>query len=124
MSRENHNQILITISSLDEAMQRVRNAVKRLEAGLPPEQPIHRLSFVNEAIFLKTLSEKRMELLKFLKKSGPLSRRQLAIKLSRAYANVHEDVKVLLRYRLIKTNAQQKLFVPWDEIRIDMRLAA
>lgn len=117
-------RILITVSTWHDVKKRVISAVKRLEAGLPPEEPIHRLSFTSQADLFRKLSPKRLELLRFLKKHGPLSRRQLAIKLNRAYANVHDDVNELLRIDLAKINREKKLFVPWDEIDIALPLAA
>ncbi len=124
MNKTNDNQLLITVSSFDDFMKCTRNAFKRVEAGLPPKKPINRLSFTSQADLFKTLSPKRMELMRFLKKNGPLSRRQLSIKLNRAYANVHADIKVLFPLGLVKKNREQKLFVPWDEINIAMQLAA
>jgi predicted transcriptional regulator len=117
-------KILISICSMDEFKESVYRAFKRVEAGEPPEEPIHRVFFTSEEHLFATLSPKRMELLKFLKKNGPLSCRKLAAALNRAYANVHEDVKHLLRLELVKKNREQKLFVPWDEIDIAVRLVA
>jgi len=124
MSKRNYNQILITIGSFDETLSRVKRAVKRIEAGLPPDQPVHRLTFTSQTHLFKTLSPKRMDLIRFLKKQGPLSCRQLSIKLRRAYANVHDDIKSLLLLGLVKKDSDSKLFVPWDEINISLKLAA
>jgi predicted transcriptional regulator len=65
-----------------------------------------------------------MQLLRYLKQHGPLSHRQLALQLKRAYANVHEDVKQLMQLELIEKDSEQKLIVPWDELDISMPLAA
>lgn len=70
------------------------------------------------------LSPKRMELLKYLKKNGPLSCRKLATSLNRAYANVHEDVKLLTQLEIIQKDDNQKLTVPWDQVDIAVPLVA
>src|SRR5438128_1925206 len=120
----NSRKILISICSLDEFKKAVRTSFKRAEAGEPVEEPIHRVYFTGEEDLFSTLSPKRMELLKLLKKNGPLSCRKLAAGLSRAYANVHEDVRLLSQLELIEKDNDQKLFVPWDEIDIAVPLVA
>lgn len=120
----NKRKILISICSLADFKKEVRAGFKRAEAGLPAEDPIHRVYFTTERDLFSTLSPKRMELLKFLKKNGPLSCRRLANKLNRAYANVHGDVQILFQLDLIEKDDEQKLSVPWDELDIAVPLAA
>ncbi|MFA6556642.1 MAG: hypothetical protein WCT03_09455 [Candidatus Obscuribacterales bacterium] len=120
----NNRKILISICSLDEFKKSVRTSFRRAEAGDAALDPIHRVYFTSEEDLFSTLSPKRMELLKFLKKSGPLSCRKLAISLNRAYANVHEDVKQLTLLELIQKDDEQKLMVPWDEVDIAVPLTA
>lgn len=98
-------------------------AFKRAEAGLPGEEPIYRLYFENENILFKALSPKRMELLRFLRQEGPMSIRKLAINLHRDYKNVYDDVKHLLELELIKKKRDELLYVPWNEITIELKLA-
>lgn len=117
-------KIFISVCSLAEFKRQTRSVLKRAESGLPSEEPSDRLYFTDEASLFASLSPKRMELLRYLKKHGPLSRRQLAIKLDRAYANVHEDVRQLLQLELIKRNSGGHLVVPWDELNIAVPLAA
>jgi predicted transcriptional regulator len=119
-----NRKILISICSLDVFKKAVRNSFKRAEAGRDLEVPIHQVYFTSEEDLFSTLSPKRMELLKFLKKTGPLSCRKLAVCLNRAYANVHEDVKQLTQLELIQKDDEQKLVVPWDEIDIAVPLVA
>lgn len=120
----NRRKILISICSVDEFKKKVRAAFKNAEAGKPGEEPIHRVYFTSEEQLFSTLSPKRMELLKFLKKHGPLSCRKLALALNRAYANVHEDIRQLLQLELVQKNSEEKLVVPWDEIDIAVPLVA
>jgi predicted transcriptional regulator len=120
----NNRKILISICSLDEFKKATRTSFKRVKAGEPAEDPIHRVYFTSEEDLFSTLSPKRMELLKFLKKNGPLSCRKLATSLNRAYANVHEDVKQLTQLEIIQKDEAQRLIVPWDEIDIAVPLIA
>lgn len=120
----NSRKILISICSLDDFKRAVQASFKQAEAGEPAADPIHRVYFTSEEDLFATLSPKRMELLKFLKKNGPLSCRKLATALNRAYANVHEDVKQLTQLELVERDADQKLIVPWDEIDIAVSLVA
>ncbi len=117
-------KILITICSLEEFKKAVRMAFRKAEAGSPSEDPIHRVYFTSEEDLFSALSPKRMELLKYLKKSGPLSCRKLAASLNRAYANVHEDVKQLAQLEIIQKDGDKKLIVPWDEVEIVVPLVA
>jgi len=120
----NKRKILISICSLDEYKKAVRISFKHAETGEAPEDPVHRVYFTSEEDLFSMLSPKRMELLKFLKKHGPLSCRKLAGGLNRAYANVHEDVKQLTQLELIHRDDEQKLLVLWDEIDIAVPLVA
>jgi len=120
----NNRKILISICSLDELKKAVRTSFKQAEAGAPSEDPIHRVYFTSEEDLFSTLSPKRMELLKYLKKNGPMSCRKLATLLNRAYANVHEDVKQLAQLEIIQKDDDQKLMVPWDEVDIAVPLVA
>lgn len=120
----NNRKILISICSLDDFKKAVRTTFKQAEAGAPSEDPIHRVYFTSEEDLFSALSPKRMELLKYLKKNGPLSCRKLATLLNRAYANVHEDVKQLTQLEIIQKDEEQKLMVPWDEVDIAVPLVA
>lgn len=120
----NSRKILISICTLDEFKKLTRASFKRAESGKAAEEPIHRVYFTSEEDLFRTLSPKRMELLKFLKKNGPLSCRKLAAALNRAYANVHDDVRQLSQLELIEKDSDQKLFVPWDELDIAVPLVA
>lgn len=117
-------KILISICSLEDFKKSVRSTLKRAASGKAAEEPIHKVFFTSEEDLFSTLSPKRMELLKYLKKNGPLSCRKLAASLGRAYANVHEDVKQLSQLDLVQKDEEQLLVVPWDEIDIAVPLVA
>src|SRR5450756_1651077 len=54
---------------------------------------------------------------------GPSSIYALAKKLGRHYKNVHTDVTALVQLGMIEKDAEGKIFVPWDEIDVNMPLA-
>lgn len=120
----NKRKILISICTLDDFKKAVRTSFKRAENKDLAEEPIHRVYFTNENDLFSTLSPKRMELLKYLRRSGPLSCRKLATNLNRAYANVHEDVKQLVQLEIIQKDENNKFYVPWEEIDIAVPLGA
>ena len=124
MKTNKKRKILISICTPEEFKQDLLSGFKRAEAGLLPKDPVHKLYFTSETDLFGTLSPKRMELLKFLKKYGPLSCRKLAAKLKRSYANVYNDVKELLKLDLVEKNKELLLFVPWDELNVAVPLAA
>lgn len=116
--------LLIGIRSMEAFEEETKRMAKRLDAGLPPEEPVCRLYFTDSATLFKSFTLKRMELLRVLRQNGPLSIRQLASKLSRNYRNVYDDIQHMLDIDLVKKNRQDKYHVPWSDITIELNLAA
>lgn len=109
-----------TASVIDEALNTARN----LQKGLPVAEAETELTFNDAATMLSTLSEKRLELLTFLRKHGVITIKELSRQLNRNYSNVHEDVQLLLRLGLLDKDKTEKIYVPWDELNISLSLAA
>ncbi len=116
--------ILIAIRTTQQVAQDAIHAWKRAERNKAVELPVDRIYFPNEDMLFRTLSTKRRELLRFLRHAGPLSIKQLAEKLDRDYKNVHSDVQLLNKIGLIEFNSSDKAFVPWDNISLEIALAA
>jgi predicted transcriptional regulator len=123
MKKKTNKCIRITIRPLANAVNEIIDACKRARKGLPV-LPETELNFADAATMLSTLSEKRMELLMFLHQHGPSNIRQLAKHLKRDYSNVHGDVTTLLDLGLLAANDEKLIFVPWDELSIELPLAA
>jgi len=123
MKKKTRKCIRITIRPLAQAVKEIIDACKRARKGLPVTSETE-LNFADAATMLSTLSEKRMELLMFLHQHGPSNIRQLAKKLKRDYSNVHGDVKILLNLGLLAITDDKLVFVPWDELAIELPLAA
>jgi predicted transcriptional regulator len=110
----------------DDSMQGVIDAWHRAERGEPPEEPVHRIYFQDLETLLRVLSVRRLELLKALRKAGPMNVRALAKLLGRDYKNVHQDVARLEKLGLIERSGKQAVMVPWESISFsaEIRLAA
>jgi predicted transcriptional regulator len=124
MVRKKLRRIRITIRPYDEAVEEIIETCERIEKGLPVTPADRELGFTDAAHMLSTLSKKRMELLMYLHQQEPLTIRQLAKNLNRDYSVVHGDVKLLLELGLLETNKDKKIVVPWDELAIELPLAA
>src|ERR1700728_2986259 len=116
--------ILMAIRTTQQAAQDAIDAWKRAERYKTVELPVDRIYFPNEEMLFRTLSTKRRELLKFLRQSGASSIKQLSEQLDRDYKNVHSDIKLLNQIGLIDFDKSNKVFVPWDNIAIEIALAA
>jgi predicted transcriptional regulator len=113
-------QLLIGIKTEQEQANEVMDAWKRAEQGLPPEEPVDRLYFLDMNSLMKVLSPKRMELLKTLRSMGTTNIRQLAMNLGRNYSNVYQDVTALSAVGLIEMPKKNRYIVPWELITIDL----
>ena len=113
--------LTISIESDDEFFAGAEADVRRVEgAGKPGDRTY---SFDSIPTLFRTLSPKRWELVAKLQEVGPCSVRALARALDRDVKRVHEDAALLLERRLIKRTEDNKLVVPYDEVRIDAVVA-
>jgi predicted transcriptional regulator len=118
------NTLLIAIRSVEQLEQETLAALKKAEVGMPGEEPINRLYFADHNTLFSALSPKRWELLRLLRKQGPMSIKKLAAALKRDYKNVYDDVKQLSKLDLIEKQKDERFYVPWDDITIQLALAA
>jgi predicted transcriptional regulator len=115
--------IRIEIKGEKETAREFVDAWHRAEKGEPPEEPINRVYFQKLETLLKTLTPRRLDLLKAIHSKNDTSVRALAAFLSRDYKNVYQDVKSLEAVGLIIRGAKG-LSVPWERIVADIQLAA
>lgn len=120
-------RILIGVRSwadMDKTKQEFVEAWTRAEKGLPPIEPIHRQYFETVELLWKRLTPQRINLIRVLRKEGPMSMRKLAAHTKRDYKNVHTDIQELIRLSLVKKRRKDNLFeVPWDSIEMQINLA-
>ena len=121
MSRR--KKLSIGVGDVREALDRFEATWKRAERGgkITPE---HRLTFTSLPQLLKELSPARWVLLETLRAEGKLSVYALAQRLERNYKNVHTDVARLADLGLIEKTKDNKVYVPWDVIAAELKLAA
>jgi predicted transcriptional regulator len=122
MNKAKRRRIRITVRPYAEAVEEIIASAERIEKGSPVTPQDAELNFTDAANLLSTLSEKRMELLMFLHQAGTSTIRQLAKNLNRDYSVVHGDVKTLLALGLLATDKDKKIYVPWDELAIELPL--
>jgi predicted transcriptional regulator len=94
-------------------------AAERGEAG-----PRDHITFIGMPAFLAAMTPKRLELLRQLRREGPMSVRALAGQLGRDYKSVHRDVSALGRCGLIARTAHDRIAVEWDRMVTELDLAA
>jgi len=116
--------LLVGIKGADESAKEFVEAWRRPERGERIERPSERLYFEDLAAMLKVLTPGRLELLRRLHESGPSSVRALAGRMRRDYKNVHHDLQVLERVRLVTRLADGRLCAPWKKIIAEIALAA
>ena len=116
-------RLSIGISTLEESLKETLDASRRAKKRLPTG-PVHRIDFTTQETLFSALSPKRLQLLRYLRQHGPMSARQLSKNLARDYKNIQGDIQMLLRLDIIYIDADGRYLVPWDEITIQLALAA
>ncbi len=88
---------------------------RRVEAG---EAVTPRLAFGSLRDLFSAITEKRLEMVRFVAAHEGLNTRQLAQQLGRDYKNVYTDVKDLVELGLLDKDEQGRIAAPYDEIVI------
>ncbi|HEY7841387.1 MAG TPA: MarR family transcriptional regulator [Gammaproteobacteria bacterium] len=116
-------RVHIGVEGAEQGFARFIKAWHNAEAGEFDDTEI-RLNFEDFSMLLAVLTPKRLELLRRLRRHGPMSVRALAKRLRRDYKNVHADVSALEDAGLIVRSKNDQLAAPWDVIETHMRLVA
>jgi len=95
----------------------------RAETGNLTQPEIH-LSFRNLQMLMSVLTPGRLEVLKVLRRDGPLSVRALSNRMDRDYKNVHADIRMLEEAGLVNRTAEGTVAAPWDVIDAHLNLVA
>jgi predicted transcriptional regulator len=109
------NRIEIEVLRPQAALEAFTDTRRRLETG---ENVTPRLAFGSLRELFSAITEKRLELLRFVAVNEGLNTRQLAQELGRDYKNVHTDVADLVDLGLLDRDEQGHLSAPYDEIVI------
>lgn len=110
---------------LKAALKEFTEAARRVERGERLSSAVPQLRFSSINQLFSAITEKRLELIRYVAAHRGLNTRQLAQALGRDYKNVHTDVSALCDYGLLRKDAHGKLRTPYDQIviRTDVRRA-
>lgn len=114
---------IIGIASFKETANELLAVAARLDRGERLPEADYQLNFATASQLFAALTPKKLELLDTLKKTGPQSVYGLAKRLRRNYSNVHTSVSSLMELGLIAKDANDKVFVPWDDVEIHVSLS-
>jgi len=116
-------KIEIGIGTAKESYKKFIDAWHKAESGESTDVEVH-LNFEDLETLVSVLTTKRLELLKALRRQGPMSVRALSKAIERDYKNVHVDVAALEAVDLIQRDDDELVFAPWDVIDAQLRLVA
>lgn len=117
------HDIKIEIKGEKESAQEFIRSWQRAERGETVETPVDRLYFPDIETLLRTLTARRLELMKTLHSTGALSIRAVAGLVQRDYKNVYQDIKALEAVGLV-IRVDKGFSVPWERIVAEIPLAA
>jgi predicted transcriptional regulator len=109
------NTIEITVLGPKAALREFADVWQRVEEG---GDGVPRLAFGSIRDLFSAITEKRLELLRYVASHAGLNVRRLADGLGRDYKNVHTDVSELLELGLLERGDDGRLTAPFDEIVI------
>ena len=116
------DRINVHIGGLEDMGQRFIGAWHAVEAAQPVERD--NVTFLTLEAFLAAMSPKRLELMRHLRREGPMSVRRLSQQLLRDYKSVHREVAMLASAGLIERRAKDQVAVAWDRAVTELDLAA
>ncbi len=110
----------IEISVMDpkEDLARVVVLARRIDGSESLSEAVPKLNFASLKQLFSAITEKRMELIRFVAAREGLNTRQLAQALGRDYKNVYKDVRELCSYGLLEKDEKGGVNAPYDEIVI------
>jgi len=89
-----------------------------IDAGKTMVEAVPRLNFTSLKQLFATITEKRLELIRYVAIHEGLNTHQLARSLGRDYNTVYEDVRDLCDYGLLEKDEYGILNAPYDQIVI------
>jgi predicted transcriptional regulator len=109
------SRIEIEVLKSEAALDAFTRTWQRTEAG---ETVTPRLAFGSLRDLFSAITQKRLEIIRFVAEHEGLNSRQLAQEIGRDYKNVYTDVKDLVELGLLDKDARGRLTAPFDEIVI------
>ncbi|MBK5941492.1 helix-turn-helix domain-containing protein [Halochromatium roseum] len=115
-------KVIVGLSDWSQTKSELQGLARAIDAGEALPEADYRLNFPSAEQLFAELTPARLRLLDTLKATGPLSIQALAKRLGQGDQGVRKDLDKLLEHALIDQDAQNKVFVPWDAIRLDLKL--
>ena len=113
------HKVQVHVGSLADMGKRFAHAWNQALSGEQVEET--HVTFLDVQTMLDTLSPRRLELLRYIRKHGANHTKELANALGRDNKNVHQDVAILESTGLLLRDGR-KLFAPWDELQANVSL--
>jgi predicted transcriptional regulator len=82
------------------------------------------VTFLGLEAFMTAMSPRRLELMRHLRRRGPMSVRRLAREVARDYKSVHREIAMLAATGLVERRAKDEVAVAWDRAVTELDLAA
>lgn len=116
------NRVEIVITTPEQAFQDFADTWRKVEAG---DAVTPSIGFGTPSELFAAITDKRLELLRYVAQHEVLNIHQLSQQIGRDYKNVHTDVKALEELGLLQRE-KGLLVAPFDEIdiKVDLREAA
>jgi len=108
--------VTLSIGSLDDMKRRVDAALRGKARGA-------HISFSTPELFLRTMTERRWEIVRVMTGAGPMSIREVARRVGRDVKAVHGDITALLKAGIVRKEEGRVVF-PFEEVRLDVRMRA
>lgn len=106
---------------IEANLGRVASMMTALERG-EKARPYFGIGFSDVGQMFSVFTPKRWDLLAALREGGPMTTAELARRLKRDYKNVHNDVSRLIEWLAIERDEQGRVFAPYAEIVVDVRM--
>jgi predicted transcriptional regulator len=118
------SKAIIEITRPGAYLAAAQAVASRLDAGEDVPQADYHLGFASAAQLFAELTPSRMALLEAIQHAGPTAVDALAEQLGRAALTVQADADKLVEHDLVHTDADGRLFVPWDQVQLKITLPA
>ena len=99
-------------------------AAQRLDAGEDIPEADYHLGFASAEQLFTELTPFRMILLEAIQGRGPISVASIAEQLGCSVSTVQADADKLIEHDLVHTDANGRLFVPWEQVQLRVNLPA
>jgi predicted transcriptional regulator len=116
------DRIDVHIGGIEDMGRRFVESWRAAEAGEPVARD--HVTFLSLGAFMTAMSPRRLELMRHLRREGPMSVRRLSQQLARDYKSVHREVAMLVATGLIERRASDRVAVAWDRAVTELDLAA